>query len=920
MLIPSTYSFYTCLFCFLLFLSAESSAQIVINEVCYRNATIIMDEEEDYEDWIELYNAGTEAINLKNYSLADRRDRLRNWRFPELMIPAKGYVLVYASGKNKTLLFDHWEMLIQEPDIWKYRIATAQLSTKWMEKDFNDEAWQEGKSGFGYGDGDDNTEVNVRYSLCLRKEFQIANKGNVAQLALHLDYDDAFVAWLNGEEVVRSNIGLANNPIEPREAPYSFVEAEIYRGVKPPQHFIIPTDLLKEGSNTLAIQVFNSDPGSSDFSARPFLSVAQKKATQQTKASFPDWYDLVLPQLHTDFKLKEGDTIYLLNNRRKLEDYLVLKPNQLDHSQGRFPDGQKQAPQRFEQATPGTSNTSATPYPTYADTIFSSLKPGFYAGAEVLRLSTKKEGATIRYTTDGSMPTAQSPIYERSIVVSKTMVIRAKAFRSNYLAGPTYDATYIIGRQHQLPIVSLVTNPEKLWDEEFGIYVTGNKADSLHPHYGANYWEDWEVPTQFTYLDRNGQVQVNQLVGIKIHGGGSRSQEMKSLRVIARSKYGKGRLKYPFFSEHHRKSFKQLILRNAGQGCNDDHLRDGFLHKLLREPTNLDTQGYEPCVVYINGEYWGIHNMREKINEYTVAAHYDLNRDQINMLGGAGDIEIAGSTTTYNELRHLLFNEDWQENERLHKSLLEQIDLYSCLDYFIVNLYTANRDWRRDSNVKFWQGDSTQPKWRYFLVDGDISLGFNANPDTNTLAEILSDDYYQYKVLQLLLDDPLIEQQFINRAADLLNTVFQPDHIRRELYELRDYLDTEMPYHTLRWKKTYGAWKDYFIEQSILGFTEKRADFLRLHFDEVFNCGWDVPIQLESNVSNGGTIKVNTLHINKFPWKGYYFTETPIQLTAIPNEGYVFKYWEIGGVKKETISVEVLPQSDLVCRAVFELQ
>ncbi len=899
--------------------SIPAVAQVVINEVCQRNGNVLMDKDGDYEDWIELYNAGKDTINLKNYSLADRKDRLRKWRFPEVLLPPNAYLIVFASGKNKTTYFDHWDLVIQEPDRWKYQLESPQLAPHWMKRDFDDSAWQVGESGFGYGDEDDRTEIRVKRSLCLRKQFQVINKEAIAQVALHLDYDDAFVAWLNGVEVARANIGLAGKKVEKNEWPYSFVEASIYRNIDPPDHFIIPAHVLENGTNTLAIQVFNSDLISSDLSARPFLSFAQKTPQQVAKAPQPAWYDLEKNYLHTDFKLKAGDTIYLLNQNRKLTDYFILQATALNHSQGRFPDGVKPDPKLFAQATPGKANKTVPAFSNYTDTVFSTLPSGSYASAQPLRLYTKQQatGTNIHYTTDGSLPTTQATLYKDELLVDKTTVIRAQAFREGVLAGEMFEGSYFIGKKHQLPVVSLVTDPRNLWDEETGIYVMGNKADSVHPYYGANFWEEWEMPTQFTYIDTKGIARVNQQVGIKIHGGGSRSQAMKSLRVIARSKYGKNRLAYPFFQQHKRQRYKQLILRNSGQGCNDDHLRDGFLHRLLRNATYLDTQGYEPCVVYINGKYWGIHNMREKINEYTIAAHHQVKRSKVQLLGGAGDIEIAGNSASYDSLRYVLFNQDWQTDPALRKEVLEKIDIHSCLDYFIINNYTANRDWRRDGNVKFWQGPSPKNKWRYFLVDGDISLGFNALPDTNILSSILNDDYYQFKMLQLLLSDPSIEQRFINRTADLLNTVLHPDHIRKELYLLRDYLDTEMPRHKERWETRYDIWKSYFIERSILGFTDKRADFVRLHLEQAFDCGWDVPIQIETNVTDAGTVRVNTIILDQFPWQGYYFNQTPIKLTAIPQSGYVFSHWEIDGEKRPGTSIELMPKRDLACKAVF---
>jgi hypothetical protein len=235
------------------------------------NTNTLYDEDQDDPDWIELFNEGEQAVNLKGYVLSDSNNV---WEFPNTTIGSKEYLLVFASGKDRNIPPLTWQTIIDIGSDWKYTVPNNTTSASWYLAGYDDSSWPSGQSGFGYGDGDDNTELPSVLSVFLRKNFQIESLNAVQKVILHMDYDDAFVAYINGVEVARANISSEGPPAYNQAADNYNHEAQIYQG-NPPDEFLIDqfAEILQEGENTIAIQVHNHSTGSSDLTAIPFLSI-----------------------------------------------------------------------------------------------------------------------------------------------------------------------------------------------------------------------------------------------------------------------------------------------------------------------------------------------------------------------------------------------------------------------------------------------------------------------------------------------------------------------------------------------------------------------------------------------------------------------------------------------------------------------
>ena len=198
------------------------------------------------------------------------------------------FVPIIACSQN----IDHWETVVFDDDIWKYLEGTYEPDTNWRTLGFNDAAWQQGQGGVGYGDGDDNTIIPNVSSLYLRHVFNVIDTSAIVEAVLHVDYDDAFVAYLNNVEIARSNIGVVGDHPPFNQGSISLHEAQMYQGGNPDQ-FLINTQILKQnilqGNNILSVQVHNDNISSSDLTGRIFLSLAINN-TSTNYSPTPSWF------------------------------------------------------------------------------------------------------------------------------------------------------------------------------------------------------------------------------------------------------------------------------------------------------------------------------------------------------------------------------------------------------------------------------------------------------------------------------------------------------------------------------------------------------------------------------------------------------------------------------------------------------
>ncbi len=894
---------------------------VVINEVMTRNVSLLPDANGDFHDWIELYNPSLQAVRLEGYRLSDDPNRPDKWTLPWLEIPAKSFALIRASDED---LRDRmaFETVVDRGDVWRVQPGSAALSRSWYTARFNDASWPEGPSGFGTGDSADSTAVPRAPSLFARRTFILSGSDSITFAVLHVDYQDGFVAYINSREVARRNMGpRGDHPVWDRVATTP-AETRMRRG-DPPVAFPITVDasLFREGANVLAIQVHAAAKGTGDLTLIPFLTIG--KISSRPAFSVRPGLPLFAPPLDANFKIKAGETLVFSDPAGVLLDSLTVPALPASVSWGRFPDG-RDAWRMMSSATPGTANhppfvTGVTPAPRF------DPPAGFYSGECVVSVSPAVPGDSVRVTTDGSVPSEDSPPAGRLLTMKKTGVLRGRSFRPGLLPSTITTQTFLVGERKTLPVVSLTVDPPDLWDWESGIYILGPGASPDNPNFGANFWQDWERPAHVEFFETDGSPAFSLDTGIRIYGGWSRAFDQKSLAVYFRDVYDERRIDHRLFPDMDIRRFETFLLRNSGNDWQYTMFRDGLMQTLVRSRTAIDALAFRPASVFLNGEYWGIMNIREKPDAHYLASHHGVDPDGIDLLaleGDAGIGVIEGQADAYHDMTTALAGMDMSSNEA-YVFIHDRIDLDNYMDYMCAEIYFDNTDWP-GNNIKFWKSRTPGARWRWILYDTDFGFGLYDSDGVhhNTLAFALDPAGPAWPnppvstfLFRRLVENPVFRNRFINRAADHLNSTFEKRRVRNVIDSLSALIAPEIPFHRIRWPGSAPGWNNQV--DRLRDFADRRIPVLRSHLMSQFSLSGTAQITLNVSDAAGGGLRVNSLDLNAFPWSGTYFKRVPVEITARPNPGYRFTGWSIPGTG-DSITISIDPTGPLSLTARFE--
>ncbi len=897
----------------LVFNQTLNAQDIRFNEVVSSNISIF-DEDGDTPDWLELHNYGTENIALNGWTLSDRKDQPNKWTFPNTTLNADDYLQIWASNKDKTNL-SIVRTLISEGDIFRYFVPNQEVFPFWNTLQFDDTTWDEGPSGFGYNDDDDATTVPPSTpSVYIRKTFNIDNKEAIKKLLLDIDYDDAFVAYINGVEVARANI----EGFPPTFNTFANVdhEANMHEGGFPDRFELAdPDSFLQNGINILSIQVHNISWTSSDLSIIPFLSAFYEEETTEGMVP-PEILRLSNTLLHTNFKISSsGETLFLFNPNENLIDSIVIENLQANTSLG-WPLGGSELV-IFDSLTPGLPNpTNGFSGINLPNIIFSHQ--GGSTNPLSLTLSGTSSDEQIRYTLDATIPNENSPIYNNAISINQNTVVRARIFRQGTLPSPIQSRTYLVNTSHQLPIVSLVTEPDNFFSDETGIYVLGDDYVGDFPYFGSNIWEEWERPIHFSFYEPDGNLGIAFNAGTKIFGNYSRGNDQRSLSIFARKQYGIDEINYPFFPNLDYDSFQAIILRNSGNDWLSTNMRDAVLTGLMKN-SGLDFQAYRPTATYINGDYWGILNMREKVNEHFLAIKYNIDPDDIDIISGNGEL-VHGDDQNYWALINFLENNQLT-SEANYQTVSDQIDIKNYIKYQVAQIYFNNTDWP-GNNIKCWR--EKNKKWRWILYDTDFGFGIWNDNDfqNNTLNFALTsinepwpNPAWSTLLFRRLAQNLSFRNQFVNQFADELNSRFLPLNVINHIDVINAGIASEINAHYNRWEGS-----TFYRNSKVNGmknFASERPNFMKIYIRSTFDLSDFHQLTFENQSTNRGYVQVNSLTIKNSLWRGDYFQDVPIKVSAIPKPGFTFSHWT-GAISSTDFELEIDMQTAMTLVPHFE--
>lgn len=636
---------------------------------------------------------------------------------------------------------------------------------------------------------------------------------------------------------------------------------------------------------------------------------------------------------HTNFKLNsDGEQVFLSDSEAKIIDSISFSTQFKDISFGRAPDNHDNLVY-FPVPTFGKSNsTFYTVANQKADKPTISVKGGIYNSAQIIQLYSADSNSEIRYTQDGSVPTHQSKIYSSPLYIATTSVVTARVFADNYLPSNAVYNTYIINENIDLPIVSVITDPDNFWNDEYGIYTIGNNGLNMRG-VTANYWQKWERPVHIE-LYEYGERVVKMDAGIAINGA-RRNMLQKSFRIFARGRYGDKRIEYKLFDDKSIENFSSIILRNGGYPEFKFTLfKDGLLQSLISSNMDMDYQSYKPAVLLINGEYWGIYNIREKQNEDYLEANHGIDPDSVDILENRVSI-VEGDAEAYNNLIKFIEEND-MSIENNYEYIKTKIDIDEYLNYQIAQIYIANIDWPAN-NIKYWRPRTTDGKWRWLLFDIDAGTSIWSDYNHNTLEHATAPNSTEWNNLpwstflfRNLLESVEFRNEFIQRSCAHINSTFNYERFSGYIDEYKNRIDSEINSHIERWSagcdesipemaagcvfSSKQHWNDNI--ERVRRFAANRPEYLIPHIQDKFGLDSVVNLTINSNFENAGTYYVQGVELlNELD--GNYFKNIPLRVNVIPKSGYEFAGWE-GIIESENQSVEIMLEENSTLKAVFE--
>ncbi|MFH0734983.1 MAG: CotH kinase family protein [bacterium] len=628
---------------------------------------------------------------------------------------------------------------------------------------------------------------------------------------------------------------------------------------------------------------------------------------------------------HTNFKLSaDGEFIGLYNSSIEVVDSMSFSSQLQDVSFGRFPDGQNIFYQ-FNPATPLSINLESSILNRLPDPVF-LLESGFYTGTQFLAISSQIPNANIYYTLDGSTPTKHCNLFTDAIILDSTTVVKAVVFKSGYESSKIITKTYLINETTKLPVFSISTNPENFFSDTSGIYVVGTNGILAYCSDEPSNWnQDWERPIVIELFENDKKLAFSADAGIKIFGGCSRTFDQKSLSINFKNEFGIKQLQYRLFPDRNITEYNNFILRNSGEDWPSTMFRDGFLQTLIMQNTNIDCQAFRPAIMFLNGNYWGIHNVREKYNEHYIEEHYQIKEENIDLIEYSVVIKANnGNLTAHNNLMSYFENNVLTDSNNYNyvKSI---VDIDEFIDYQILQIYCANPDWPCN-NVKLWHTKDNSIKWRWMLFDLDYCFGGNGYGQyyINSLAAATATDSVGYPnppwstlFLRKFLENINFRNEFIQRFAVHINNTFETNYVTNIIDSLKALISDEMPRHMNKWTDLLvyiNNWDDKV--QVVRNFALYRPNYMRNFIRQKFNLENTVNLSLDVNDTNGGKILIHNIDI-KNNYIQRLFKNVPVKIKAVARPGYTFVKWE-GIYNEHEKEITITLNDNCNLKAVFE--
>ncbi|MCC6542374.1 MAG: CotH kinase family protein [Flavobacteriales bacterium] len=871
-------------------------AQVVINEGSSRNHRTLADENGQYHDWIELHNTSSQWVDLNGYSLSDDSTDATMWTFPSMGIAPNGYLVVFCSGLDR------------QPRAGQTTVAAILGYTPvagWNTHAFGAPFTWNGTSNILIEVCAVNTSGNALNALM--------NQSTTTFRSTTWSYSDSAATACNAavgnvshhRPVIKLNgatIGTPDwqNNVVQYPAPYG----NWARGSKHAMLFTA-AELAAAGlgAGDLTSIAFDVVDPSGAYFDEVDIRIGHVNE-MDVNAEFIPWYGAF--EFHTNFGLRRGgESVFLFSPTQQMLSRLRVEEEYQDHSNGRWPDAANND-QLFDAPTPGATNSTSNPYSAYAETPVINTPSSISATPLSVTLSNPNVGtSSLRYTLDGSEPTTSSSLFVGPIPINASTVLRARAFAPGRLPSKVATASYLINPDHHSAILSISTNDADLNGPE-GIFT--------------RWWRDDEIPAHVDYFHTNGTLGFSQRSAMQLDGGfgGSRTQPQHSFRLeLDNGTLGSGTVDLPLIPNRPaRTSYSRIYLRNGS----NQHLflphKDAAQVRMMAGETNSYYSAWTPVTVYINGHYFGLYELREKID-----AEY------FNTLEGADPDSMDLLTVSSWEGPSLTANEGstngfWEDVDAMHDmdpnsagywdELDQRFDLTWYVDYIIGQQWMGTTDWPIN-NIKLFRAATTGNRWRFCTTDLETAMAPNGQTDPSFNALIYSssqDPEVPYtNIWQRSLANPRFHDHYINRFADVMNSAYLDDRIQEIAEEMFDLTRLDMADQLYRWRGTDTttlllAYEGF--DQAFRNDLSLRTPVVRDDIQQFFSLPRQVDVVLNVFPAGAGSIRISTLHPDTYPWEGVYFDGVPVGITAEAAPGFAFHHWEQNGLIADTLQAAFL--------------
>ncbi len=764
---------------FLASLISDDEKVIEINEILANNKGNFKNKNGEYSGYIEVKNISKNSVNLANYGLSNSEVASFKWQFPSKVLEPGEVVVVFTSGKScKTC--DELSTGFKLDSKNGFAVLTNNKG-----KIVDKVEYKNLPNGIGYikqdgkflqnnaiSPGFDNTVDGIK---SFQKKYLSTPKDLIISEVMNNNY--SYLAQNGGNY-------------------YDWIELYNNSG----KTINLSNYCLTTNDNTMCSYKLPKV----ELKSGEYYIVMASGDTKLSNSKYQ----------HASFKLGDTEAVYLTKSD-EIVDSIMVANVPLGYSMGRS----GSSILYFSKPTPGSKNgggTEAISYVPYAD-----IKSGIYDSNKEFKV-TLTGGGKIYYTLDGSEPTTSSKVYSSPLTIKKTTVLRIMSKEAGKLSSDVNNYSYILDTSHKTSVMSLIIDSKKL--------NKVNNNTSLNSKVQERGYVD--------YFDKEGEgFSIN--VGLKLFGGSTRSYKKKSYEIKFKKKYGDAKLKYKVFKNVDSSVFDSLVLRTGSQDefqYNDQRtvIKDVVATSLMGKYTDVDVQDYVPIVLYINGKYWGIYFIREKVDETFVSNHYNVKatKTDTSILRIDGEVK-SGTDKKYNSMISFI-NSNSLSNSKNYEKIKEQIDIQSFSDFWIGEIYTANYD---ILNTRYFSNPLVDNgKWKYIFYD--IDSGFFRTTQ-NTFNEYTNPSgmgswNFSTVLLRNMMKSSEFKSTFLERLSYNLNNTWAYKNVEKRIDEVIDEIGKdEFKKNAERWGNSYSHWEKSI--KSMKTFAKNRNSYVVKYAKTYFN-------------------------------------------------------------------------------------